>query len=280
MRALLAIAGQHHLPHALKGRFMTKKTTLLRGSSLPMSRIPVTEDPKPGQVPVGVDVAADAPTPPSLAATAAKLLDWKHLTMIRIDPKNQAIAKIRKKVGKDATRLVAEIVRAKEVQAHQLISIGDTALIVAAAVSVEEGTHAWRIRGCEDTAGIGLLFGKGDGGGMIDCPVDIDWVKRRIKWIDPETHEEFNARAFTTADAISVPIAAALLAAIDHGPMTEGDTTWWVRDDARELAAAMISHGVTDEASGGQRLTILGKRVMQILEHRQAGDAATAKSVA
>ena len=194
--------------------------------------------------------------------------------MIRIDPKTQAIAKIRKKVGKDATKLVRDIVRAREIQAHQLINIGDTALIVAAAVQVEEGTHAWRIRGCEDTAGIGLLFGKGPGGGMIDCPVDIDWVNRRIVWIEPETHEQFADRAETTLAAIGVDIKDALIAATDAGPMTEGDTTWWLASDAEHLAPAMLLHGVTDESSGGRRLSILGKRVRELAIARREGAAA------
>lgn len=64
---------------------------------------------------------------------------------------------------------------------------GPTPLMVAADASPEENHPGFRFRGIgQATAGHGLLFGRGLGGGMVNCPVDKDWLTRHLIWLTAE----------------------------------------------------------------------------------------------
>lgn len=132
----------------------------------------------------------------------------KSIIIIRIDPATCSIAKMKMPCGRDATRDVRRILRAASGQAigwHVLLDIeekrlvstvpdmkragaminvdaGPTPLVAAGLLEVWEDAPSWRLRGCVSHAGIGILFGRGIGGGMIDVPVDVSWVERRIVW--------------------------------------------------------------------------------------------------
>lgn len=132
----------------------------------------------------------------------------KSIIIIRIDPVTRSIAKMKMPCGRDATREVRRILRAEaraQIGWHRLVDIeekrltstvpdmrragatikvdaGPTPLIAAGLLDVADSSSVWRLRGCEDHAGIGILFGQGSGGGMVDVPVDVAWVERRIVW--------------------------------------------------------------------------------------------------
>lgn len=217
-----------------------------------------------------------------------------NITVIRVDPNSRIIAAIKKPFGRNATRGVAELVRAKEISPRQLLvieekrlysyvpqpggrppvmkDIGGTPLVVAAGVATDEARPMWRLRGTEDTGGIGVLFGLGSGGGMIDCPVDVAWVEERIVWTAGESIEQLQERADAAVDILDPSITAVLKSAIDAGPFADGDTTMWMDAAAAgvpELTGAMMALGFTDESSGGRRLTRLGAAVREILINRE-----------
>lgn len=110
------------------------------------------------------------------------------ITIIRIDPDNRTIARMTMRAGKNAVPEVRRILRAKTVGHYELADMaqGDavsTPLMVAAGTEVSEDMRGWRLKGGVDTAGIGMLFGKGPGGGMVNVPVDPAWVERMIVWL-------------------------------------------------------------------------------------------------
>lgn len=116
-----------------------------------------------------------------------------HIQIIRIDPYKRSIAKIKFKCGRNAVPEVKRILRAQTV-GHQelqrvLLSGNEAPLIVAAGLDIEKTEPGWRLRGGEVTVGISMLFGKGAGGGMIDVPVDVEWVKRSIVWVEGEPED-------------------------------------------------------------------------------------------
>jgi hypothetical protein len=121
------------------------------------------------------------------------------ITIIRIDPDLRRVAAMRLRCGKNAVPEVKRICRAKKVGHYELtrIETSDAAgnsvevpLLVAAGLEVTEDQPGFRLRGGQDTAGVGMLFGRGDNGGMVDVPVDTDWVKREIVWLDREEMQE------------------------------------------------------------------------------------------
>lgn len=64
---------------------------------------------------------------------------------------------------------------------------GPTPLMIAAEASPEEDHVGFRFRGIgKATAGYGLLFGQGLGGGMVNCPVDTEWLERHLVWLTAE----------------------------------------------------------------------------------------------
>lgn len=139
----------------------------------------------------------------------------KTIVIIRIDPAARSVARMRMECGRDATREVRRVLRAKSGQGigwHRLIDVeekrlikfipdpadsmlkvkidaGPTPLVAAGLFQLDPDLPGWRLRGCEGHAGIGILFGKGLGGGMVDVPVDVAWVERRIVWTTAEEGE-------------------------------------------------------------------------------------------
>lgn len=130
------------------------------------------------------------------------------IIVIRIDPASRTVVKMKKRFGRDATGAVRQILRGKaraplgwrtllDIEEKRLtrtvpdmknagakieIDAGPTPLVAAGLLEADEGLPTWRLRGTDDHAGIGLLFGQGQGGGMIDVPVSVEWVEKRILW--------------------------------------------------------------------------------------------------
>lgn len=130
------------------------------------------------------------------------------IIVIRIDPASRTVVKMKKRFGRDATGEVRRILRGKaranlgwrtllDIDEKRLtstvpdmknpgasieIDAGPTPLIAAGLLDADESLPTWRLRGTDDHAGIGLLFGQGKGGGMIDVPVSVEWIEKRILW--------------------------------------------------------------------------------------------------
>jgi hypothetical protein len=130
------------------------------------------------------------------------------IIVIRIDPASRTVVKMKKRFGRDATSEVRRILRGKakaplgwrtllDIEEKRLkstvpdmknpggkieIDAGPTPLIAAGLLDADEGLPTWRLRGTDDHAGIGLLFGRGNGGGMVDVPVSVEWIEKRILW--------------------------------------------------------------------------------------------------
>jgi len=216
-----------------------------------------------------------------------------NINFIRIDPYGQTIARLRQKFGASNERVIRDIrkiVRSEQIDLRQLQVIeekrlikagfdvvtrqptstdeGGTPLLVAAGVLHADNVAGWRLLGCEDTMGIGILFGQGIGGGMVDCPVDLEWVRKRIRWVPGETDQQVHDRAVGFVDRhgedLGGKLAEALLRVEDHGPFEPGDSVYRLAAGDEHLAAALRTEGITDEQSGGRRLTRFGAAVRDV----------------
>lgn len=83
----------------------------------------------------------------------------------------------------DDRRLIGE--RRDETNKIVTYDAGPSQLYAAANAIAVDGEPGWRLRGGETTAGPSILFGQGVGGGMVDVPVDLDWLRHQLVWTDP-----------------------------------------------------------------------------------------------
>lgn len=116
-------------------------------------------------------------------------MNKKLIKIIRIDPARRTIAAITMRAGKSpavGTQEAKRIIGQKLVGFRELVAMEPTKLMVAGRLDVTESMPGWRIPGTEDTAGVSFLFGKGEGGGMTDVPVNLDWLRKRIIWMTSE----------------------------------------------------------------------------------------------
>lgn len=121
-------------------------------------------------------------------------------TVIRIDPVKKTIAKLKFKAGRSIRRELARSLRIplRDLVHHHLLNVPtattngverEIPMIVVAARGQEEDVPGWRLRGAEDTAGIGILCG-GTGDMLVPVPVDEAWVRKRLVWIDPKSLDD------------------------------------------------------------------------------------------
>jgi len=111
----------------------------------------------------------------------------KPVTIIKIDPNKRLIARIS---IVPSVMGVRKIIGAAKINHRTLLdNVEGEMLLVAARVEQDpdKPLPEWRLRGTDNTAGTGFLFGtlnrKLDG--MWHCPVDVEWVKREIVWCEP-----------------------------------------------------------------------------------------------
>ena len=108
------------------------------------------------------------------------------LILIRIEPVTRTVVPMKLRIGRDATRKMRQMLGAKpndQIGWHQLLDVENVPLIAAGVLGRDDDVPTWRLRGAsDDHSGIGMLFGRGPGGGMVDVPVSRDWVERRIVW--------------------------------------------------------------------------------------------------
>lgn len=189
------------------------------------------------------------------------------IKILRIDPVRQNIVPMTMKCGKNAAREICRIVRAKRIGSHKLLELeSGVPLVVASGLDVDEAMKGWRLKGSEDTAGVGILFGQGPNGGMIDVPVNVKWVQQRIAWLEGEDVEALQERAEALVPALPPEVRAAVLAAVDGGPLAGSEASMlWIPVDHRDVFDAVRVLGLGDEKTKGQRLTRLGETVHNIL---------------
>lgn len=115
------------------------------------------------------------------------------IIVIRIDPVKRAVARLMLHAPRSPAmvlRNVKRLARAKVVQAREIVAMDPVPLMLAAGMDIDETMPGWAMPGLDDTAGIGILFGRGPGGGMTDVPVSIDWVRKRVRWVDCPFEDE------------------------------------------------------------------------------------------
>lgn len=215
----------------------------------------------------------------------------QSITIIRIDPVGRKVAKMLMKCGQNAVSEVRRILRAgrdDKIGWHKLtdieevrltrrephpelqgltreVDVGPTPLVAAGKLNTDEAVAKWHLRGCEEHAGIGILFGQGLGGGMVNVPVDVAWINARIVWTDGEDMDSLRERAEALAPGLPDEVIAALRGAVDGGPLAEGGSIYWLAADQAEIFPAMIRLGLGDEATNGQRLTRLGAATRELV---------------
>jgi hypothetical protein len=111
----------------------------------------------------------------------------KAVTIIKIDPEKRKIARISIKPSIQGVRAV---IGAAQIGHRVLLDdVDGEKLLVAARVSQDpdKPLPEWRLRGTDNTAGAGFLFGTLNRrmDGMWHCPVGLAWVEREIVWCEP-----------------------------------------------------------------------------------------------
>lgn len=204
------------------------------------------------------------------------------LSLLRVDPVNRIVASIVFRAGKNATPEVRRVTRSKRVGWRELLVVDHapvrrlnakgafemfekTPLIVAGGLDVDEAMKGWRIRGGEDTAGIGLLFGQGEGGGMTDCPVDRAWLLDRIEWLEGEDVVGREQRARETIDMLDTDLRDAVKSAL-----VLPDGMWLPAHVHAKVGDAMLRMDLGTERTRGQKLSPLGESLHDILNTPEA----------
>lgn len=116
----------------------------------------------------------------------------KLVKIIRIDPTTRAIAQITMPVTKRPTDMHAKrVCRAEKVGMREILATDSgITLCMFAGLDLEPPMDQWGFPGTDDALGIGFLAGKGPKGGLHDCPVDIEWVRKRIRFSRLEAEDD------------------------------------------------------------------------------------------
>jgi hypothetical protein len=142
------------------------------------------------------------------------------------------------------------------------MKVDDAPLMCIAGMDVDEAMQGWRLRGTEDTAGVGVLTGRNpETGILIDVPVSREWLVARIQWLDGEDTGSREARADEIYDALNDDIRLALSEAI----VLPAGEIWLSAAHKAIVGEAMQTLGLGTERSGGQMLTRLGESVHDLV---------------
>jgi hypothetical protein len=111
----------------------------------------------------------------------------KAVIIIKVDPNKRTIARM---PMIPSIKGIRTLITTSKVGWRKLLEdVNGEILLCASKVDRDRGKadKEWRIRGGENTAGIGILFGTLDKklDGMWHCPVDVAWVEARIVWCEP-----------------------------------------------------------------------------------------------
>ena len=107
----------------------------------------------------------------------------------RINPVSRTIAPLRlDKWRKNFALDIQRICKASHLGHMKVCDVDEKPLMLAADARAEEGQPGFRFKGCSPdvTAGIGVLFGMGEKGGLVGVPVNREWVLQHIVWVDAE----------------------------------------------------------------------------------------------
>jgi hypothetical protein len=132
----------------------------------------------------------------------------RPVVVMKIDPVRKTYVPLAIEGGRNLARPIMRVIRAKQIGWRELCKIqdrrlmgvrkkadgpgtetydaGPTPLIVAADACAEKGLPGFRLLGGTATAGTCILFGQGIGGGMVNCPVDSEWLDRMLVWLPAE----------------------------------------------------------------------------------------------
>lgn len=148
----------------------------------------------------------------------------KPVVVIKIDPYRRRIARI---PIKPTTRGVASVLGPGN-KRHRVIlnDVNGEKLVVGCRTNLDpdKPLPEWRIRGCDNFAGVGILFGSRDGSMdyMGHCPVDVAWVQRELVWCEPGE----NAPAAEVAEVHGIPLVEGdEVAEKSQGPLLEAEKT-------------------------------------------------------
>jgi len=177
----------------------------------------------------------------------------RDLAIIRVDPVKRTIVKLVIPAKKNLSRDMQRICRSKRMGYRELLEIEGKTLVVAAGIEVDEAMKGWRLQGGEDTAGIGVLYGAlGAATHMVDVPVNVAWVEKRLSWLEGEDVSQREERATEVMAMLSDELCDVVRRAM---PTPEGDMWLLIRDAAHFDGLKAI--GVTTPLSP-QKLTPVG----------------------
>ena len=106
----------------------------------------------------------------------------------RLNPNGKLIAPLRlSESTKNFALDIQRLCRAGQLGHRHVCDVDGIPLYVASDAAAQEGLPGFRFRGAavEITAGIGVLFGLGKGGGLISAPVSKEWIKQHVVWATP-----------------------------------------------------------------------------------------------
>lgn len=111
----------------------------------------------------------------------------RAVIIFKIDPAKRLIARM---PIIPSTKGVRSIIGCSQIGHRRLMDApnGEMLLVAARVEQPRDNNHPeWRLRGTDNTVGVGILFGtlnrKLDG--MWHCPVDLEWIQREIVWCEP-----------------------------------------------------------------------------------------------
>lgn len=112
----------------------------------------------------------------------------KNHRVFRLNPKNFAIAPMGLSTKrKDYSLDIQRMCRANRLGHQHICDVNGVPLYVAADAEAAEGQGGFRFRGTKAvTAGIGVLFGRGPGGGLVSAPIDMQWLRSHLVWCTAE----------------------------------------------------------------------------------------------
>lgn len=111
----------------------------------------------------------------------------KRILVLKVNPITRSIAEIR---IKPSTKGVRGVLGMGQLMHRVILDVlNGEKLVVGLRVGLDPagGTPEWRLRGTDNFAGVGILFGSRQGSMefMGSSPADLAWARREIIWCEP-----------------------------------------------------------------------------------------------